>query len=86
MEWEKLRNEASLTDPSRIIPVQSGMYKITGEVGFQAEGTLDSRIGEPGSASTIRVISIGDFMKDKEAPTFIKMDIEGSEEDALMGA
>ena len=51
------------------------------ETGDPIARIIDSKQSVP-----INVLSIDDFMKDKEAPTFIKMDIEGSETEALLGA
>jgi hypothetical protein len=72
-------------DDARIQSIASGVYKTSGHVGFQAMGALDSRIN-PKDSQTVEVVSLDDFFKNKEVPTFIKMDIEGSEADALEGA
>ena len=42
--------------------------------------------GKALDAVTIKVVSIDEYMKDKEPATFIKMDIEGGEYDAISGA
>jgi len=75
-----------MTDPDRIFPVESGVSRSTGTVYFRKEGSLDSRVVGTYSNTTVPVVSIDEFTEGKDPPTLIKMDIEGSEEDALAGA
>lgn len=83
---KKLRQIIEETDNGRIIPVTAGVYITSGKISFLAEGALDSRISLSQGTDSIQVFSLDDFFKHKEAPTFIKMDIEGAEEEALRGA
>jgi FkbM family methyltransferase len=57
---------------------------VEGPVSFEGAGTPESRISEAG-ALTVESTTIDAALRDL-APTFIKMDIEGAEEDALLGA
>lgn len=56
----------------------------TGELRFEGGGTPGSRISESG-ALLVQSVALDDALGDL-APTFIKMDIEGAEIDALLGA
>ena len=64
-----------------------GLSNFDGEVLFDAKGNGASGIVNSGNAENavkISVVSLDAFLK--ESPTFIKMDIEGAEYDALLGA
>lgn len=52
---------------------------------FDARGDAASRITNGNSNSKVQVVALDDFIYD-EKPTFIKMDIEGAELEALIGA
>lgn len=66
--------------------VAAGLYNKNGTVSFSALDMGWSTITEDGNES-IDVVKLDDFMKDKnERVSFIKMDIEGSEMEALEGA
>lgn len=82
----KLYETVRRIDPLRIIPVNSGVYHSTTEINFNEAGTIGSRIDKGKNSVSRPVVSIDDFMKNKEYVTFIKMDIEGAELDALSGA
>ncbi|MDB9822149.1 FkbM family methyltransferase [Deltaproteobacteria bacterium] len=82
----KLCDTARRIDPLRIIPINSGVYHSTGKIRFHELGSIDTRIGSGESSVSLPVVSIHDFLKNKEDATFIKMDIEGAEVDALLGA
>ncbi len=62
--------------------ISKGLWNKVDVLRFAAEGTLNSAISETGSAS-IEVDTINNVSPDA---TFIKMDIEGTELDALKGA
>jgi len=72
-----------------IIPINYGAWSESGTVSFNIsdEQTTASSISEDG-AITINVVSIDDFCKSNnlENVDFIKMDIEGAEVNALLGA
>lgn len=73
-----------------IITVKKGVFNKNGKVSFNGAGTVDARISTKESVelakSTIEVITIDSYFKSKEPPTLIKMDIEGAEIEALLGA
>lgn len=62
----------------------AGVWSEKTELCFSADGTMSSRVAESGGAS-LQVMSI-DSLELKQPVTFIKMDIEGSELEALKGA
>jgi FkbM family methyltransferase len=68
--------------------VSKGLWSNTVRLNANLELAAGSNIGEAGSA-VIPAVSLDDFFTgvDKEnLPTFIKMDIEGSEKEALLGS
>ncbi|MDR0991876.1 MAG: FkbM family methyltransferase [Ruminococcus sp.] len=74
-------------DP-RIEIIKSGVYSYNTVLHFEQKGegyASSSSFNESGSES-LPVVSLDAFFEDKEKPTFIKMDIEGSEIAALLGA
>jgi len=84
--FEKLQQfRESLPAPlrTRVCVYQYAVGAQTGKVYFQACGTEASAVGE----GTLEVDSVGlDEFFSERSPTWIKMDIEGSEPDALAGA
>jgi len=63
-----------------------GIYSIKGTLSFSDGNLSGSAICDDGGIS-IEVISLDEYFADKpHAPTFIKMDIEGAELEALKGA
>jgi FkbM family methyltransferase len=82
----KLTDIARKLDPLRVVSVNRGVYHSTGEMSFRELGGIDTRIDGGENSVSLPVVSIDDFLKNKEAATFIKMDIEGAEVDALLGA
>jgi FkbM family methyltransferase len=68
----------------RIHVEQKAVGAVAGSLRFEGGGTPGSRISEAG-ALTVACVTLDDALGDL-APTFIKMDIEGAEEDALLGA
>jgi len=81
-----LKQMIEAKEQDRIMPVSAGVYSTSRTIRFMAEGTLDSRISGAQGADAVEVFSLDDYFRDKETPTFIKMDIEGAEEEALLGA
>jgi FkbM family methyltransferase len=69
---------------SKIVTVQSTIGKSKGVVNFDSQGAVASCVIESGGIIVGRV-SLDDILQ-KESPTYIKMDIEGAEMDALIGA
>lgn len=82
----KLCDTARRIDSPKIVPVSRGVYHSTGEISFYESGGDNTRIDSGENSVSLPVVSIDDFLKDKENVTFIKMDIEGAEADALLGA
>lgn len=74
--------------PSRVRDLirveQKAVGAAAGSLRFEGDGTPTSRISETG-ALTVECVPLNVALRDL-APTFIKMDIEGAEEDALLGA
>ena len=79
-------NERILNENIRDVAVISkGVYKETTTLHFNSEGTSSSHVDETGSLS-VPVIALDDLLKNCDKKMLIKMDIEGSEMDALKGA
>ncbi len=75
-------------DRARIEPIAAGLARRTGQLRFSSTSSVDARIlaeDEPGGEA-LPVVGLDEFFADRQPPTLIKMDIEGSEEDALLGA
>lgn len=68
----------------KIEMINKGLYDSEGEKHFIYDGG-SSHISD-GSSETIQTVSLDDFMENREKVSFIKMDIEGVEMDALEGA
>jgi FkbM family methyltransferase len=78
-------------DPARIECVTAGVSDTTTTMRFVVSGGADSRILQPGEVvagqiESLDVIDLDTFFQQKAPPTFIKMDIEGFEREALTGA
>lgn len=73
---------ASVRD--RITVHEKALGAAPGWLRFEGDGTPGSRIS-PSGALTVECVTL-DSIAERLAPTFIKMDIEGAEEDALRGA
>jgi FkbM family methyltransferase len=73
-------------DP-RIEITQAGVYSYCTTLMFNDEHADASSFEMKGAGNTeVPVVSLDAFFADKEKPTFIKMDIEGSEMAAILGA
>jgi len=68
----------------RIRVEQKAVGAAAGSLAFEGGGTPGSRVSEAGTL-TVECVTLDAALQDV-APTFIKMDIEGAEEDALLGA
>jgi FkbM family methyltransferase len=80
-----LREVAKSISSEKIVPINAGVYRKSGKLRFAETGNIDTHISEDEDATMLPVVSIDEFVIGKEAPTFIKMDIEGGEVDALEG-
>lgn len=63
--------------------VRAGLGKATSEMLFESEGTISGRISKKGKVR-IQIVPLDKYIS--FSPTFIKLDIEGAEPDALSGA
>ena len=70
---------------NRIYAVESGVHRKAGTLRFNTTATIGSRFSEDSGDGFISVISLDEYLAGKHVD-FIKMDIEGSEMDALVGA
>ncbi len=84
---ERLEQSLADIDPEvaarvRVLPYSVSNYN--GTATFSATGSLSSAIGE-GDGITVQCIRLDDLVEDlgEYLPTFLKMDVEGSELDAL---
>lgn len=76
--------QQSLKDRRGVTVINAGLSDRTGECFFAGGGASASHIDGQGSES-IRIVKLDDVIKDNKV-SFIKMDIEGAELDALKGA
>lgn len=79
-----LKNLKYIQNRSKIEIINKGLYDSEGEKHFICDG--DSSHISDGSNETIETVSLDDFMENREKVSFIKMDIEGAEMNALEGA
>lgn len=83
--FEIMKEYISLRKLENVVCVNGGAYSFSGALRFnEASLTGSSRITGTGEKE-IKVVSIDDMVGDDKV-TFIKMDIEGSEMEALDGA
>ena len=76
----------SIGDDNRIIPIKKGVWNENTIISFSENGGTDSKVLKYNDSSqTVEVIKLDDCDACKAA-TFIKMDIEGAEMNALLGA
>jgi FkbM family methyltransferase len=80
--FEKLKEKYE--GNSSITLINTGLWDKDGEVSFSSEGACTSKITNDGGNSIIQVRTIDGL--ELENVTFIKMDIEGAELNALKGA
>lgn len=75
-----LQNKRDLT----LVP--KGLWSTEREFSFNGNLSSGSRLDANAVGSSVEVIALDTFFRNKEEPTFIKMDIEGAELEALKGA
>lgn len=76
------------TDPGRLTAVRAGLAGHTSSARLLSTAGADSRMlgdDEPGGES-VPVVSLDEYFDGRAAPSLIKMDIEGAEAEALLGA
>jgi FkbM family methyltransferase len=77
----------TIKNDSRIVITQAGVYSHCTKLLFNDQEADSSSFEQKKNCNTkVPVVSLDAFFADKEKPTFIKMDIEGSEALALLGA
>ncbi|RKJ51494.1 FkbM family methyltransferase [bacterium 1XD42-1] len=76
----------ALQGKANLTLVKKGLW--SGETYFLFDSglTSSSKLDADSGNDFVEVTSLDEFFRDKEAPTFIKMDIEGAELEALKGA
>ena len=84
-EPESCKKEAiqNNMDDNRYILYQAGVWSTNTKLHFNAMGTVSSYISERGEY-TIEAVALDETVYDKK-PTYIKMDVEGAEQEALKG-
>lgn len=65
--------------------IDKGVWSSAGKLGFVSTGNSVSHVSEDEDADSIEVVALDDVLANRKV-TFIKMDIEGSELEALKGA
>jgi FkbM family methyltransferase len=78
-------SEAGADYPGKFVAVQGGLGAQEATMRFAATGGMDGRFATGDSGPTLRIHQIDQFFPDDAPPTFIKMDIEGMEREALAG-
>ncbi len=86
LAFARLQKEADADD--RIELVCAGLSRQTGILRFSSTGMADGTVAfeDDPAASVVNVVALDSYFTNRTAPTIIKMDIEGSEADALEGA
>jgi len=81
--FQKSKQYVDKLNDKRITVYPYGLGKKNTSMRFTNDGTLGSRLSETGTR-LVKIVNLDNFIKIK--PTFIKLDIEGAEIDALYGA
>jgi len=77
---EKLEKKPNITI------IAKGLWCCETEIGFTGNSASTSKVDMMTSHSLVSVTALDSYFNDKSPPTFIKMDIEGAELEALKGA
>lgn len=76
----------NLKDIERVTLIQKGLWSCETELRFNTNLSASSKLSESGDG-TVPVTSLDTYFADLlDKPTFIKLDIEGAEKEALLGA
>lgn len=84
INYEKCKSAIEKDNLKNIEMINAGLWKETGTISFAGGNGGSSRITNECDNEQVRVFAIDDICKEKV--TFIKMDIEGAELEALHGA
>lgn len=82
--YTKLQNYIKQANITNVVPVNKGAWSSKGSLSLESDGNMSS-IGLDESSNKVEVDSIDNYVKEDEV-TYIKMDIEGAELEALKGA
>ncbi len=82
----RLINENKRLDKDRYVLINKGVWDKECMIGFEKTGKSDSRVVENYDGGGMISVTSLDLCSECQDATFIKMDIEGSEMKALMGA
>ncbi len=82
--YRKLESYAK--EEGKILPIRKGVWNKETTLSFNDNGRTDACLSEGNIGSAVEVTSIDNINFLDHVPTFIKMDIEGSEAEALKGA
>lgn len=78
-------NMGQIKDINKIKLNQKGLYNKNTELGFTFTNNMSSRIDEK-LHNNIAVVSLDQYLTGSQGVSFIKMDIEGAEKEAILGA
>jgi len=78
-------NLSRINDFNKIKLNQKGLYNKNTKIGFAFTNNMGSRIDER-LENNIKVVSLDQYLAKSEDVSFIKMDIEGAEKEAILGA
>lgn len=82
---EKLKNKMNADEISNVIIVNKGVYKESALLRFSSGDGVASQLNFSGDV-LVPVVALDELLKETSGNIFIKMDIEGSEMDALAGS
>jgi FkbM family methyltransferase len=77
-------DELPLDQRKKITSYQLAVGSQKGQVQFDAQGTVSSSVGS--GSMIVNCVPIDDLVSNENLPTIVKIDIEGAEPDALIGA
>ncbi|MBD5456948.1 MAG: FkbM family methyltransferase, partial [Lachnospiraceae bacterium] len=81
-----LAAENNLKGKGNLTLVRKGLWSHAARLVFSGSLASSSRLNEGETGDFVEVTALDAFFQNREAPTFIKMDIEGAEREALAGA
>ena len=87
VSFDRLAMEAA-RDPARVTAVQAGLARRTSSARLLSTHGADARLlrGDETGGDEVPVVGLDEYFEERRPPTLIKMDIEGAESDALLGA
>lgn len=81
--FDELLKKFTDIDKTKIKPYNAGLYSERGSVGFCNHGNSSSFVSSVGGSS-VEVVKLDEVVNEHK-PTFVKLDIEGSEREAIFG-